>query len=378
MVFAGTALPTSAPAVCAQRPRTANPRATPSTVATYRYLFSLTCGTAPRDGVISGQNVGHGSQAADTTGLLGYQRLIGQLDQESGHYVGIAGIDYEHDFVFTPQQLATANQVLIGHARRGGMVTINFSPQSPWLNDDTQPGVWTNTRTDNGQLNGVNLADILDPTTPPGKVWQHKLSRIADALTQLRNAGVVVLWRPMQEMNGYWFWWGTTLQRDNASIYVQLWRGMYDYFTRVRHLDNLLWVYSPSAYPPDPAQQTALNIRSAAWSYPGDAYVDIVAGTSYEDDLSIPNYQDYLKFPKVIGEAEYGPNLSGTAVLAGSLDTTLYATRLRQDYPAVAYWVSWHDYYVSATDIAHLALISNQNPTALLNNPYVINAGRLP
>jgi mannan endo-1,4-beta-mannosidase len=362
--------------VCAHRARTANAHATANAVATYRYLYSLTCGTAPRDGVVSGQNVGHGSQAADTTGLLGYQRLIGDLAQQAGHYVGIAGIDYEHDFVFTPQQLSTANQVLIGHARRGGMVTVNFSPQSPWLNDDTVPGVWTNTRTDNGQLDGVNLADILDPTTPAGTVWQRKLSRVADALTQLRNAGVTVLWRPMQEMNGYWFWWGTTLQRTDASIYIRLWRGMYDYFTRVRHLDNLLWVYSPSAYPPDPAQQTALNIRPAAWSYPGDSYVDIVAGTSYEDDLTIPNYQDYLRFPKVIGEAELGPNLSGTEVLAGSLDTTLYATRLRQDYPAVAYWVSWHDYYVSATDTAHLSLISNQNAAALLNDPYVINAGR--
>lgn len=305
--------------------------------------------------MISGQNIGHGSQATDTSGLLGYQRLIGQLAQQSGHYAGIAGLDYEHDFIFTPQQLAAANQVLIEHSQRGGLVTINFSPQSPWLN-------------------GVNLGDILNPATPAGQAWQRKLTRIADALTQLRDAGVVVLWRPMQEMNGYWFWWGTTLQKDNASIFIQLWRNMFQYFTQVRHLDNLLWVYSPATYPADPAQQIAQNIRSAAWAYPGDGYVDIVAGTSYDDNLLIPNYQDYLQIPKVIGEGEYGPSLSGTHVLAGDFDTTLYATRLQQDYPAVAYWVSWHDYPLSDTETAHLSLIGNQNAASLLSNPYVINA----
>ncbi|GGL04342.1 mannan endo-1,4-beta-mannosidase [Sphaerisporangium melleum] len=371
----------AAAAVCARPPTTANRQASPKAVAVHRYLYSLTCGTARVDGVISGQNLGHGSEAADTSGLLGYQRLIGGLADQTGHRVGVAGVDYEHDKIFTPRQLAVADQVLIDHARRGGLVTINFSPQSPWLNDESDiaanPGVWTNTRTDNGQLDGVRLADILDPGSPAGRVWQRKLTRVADALTRLRDAGVVVLWRPMQEMNGFWFWWGTTLQKDNAAIYVRLWQDMYRYFTQVRHLDNLLWVYSPSAYPPDPAQQTALNIRPAAWAYPGDGYVDVVAGTSYDDDLLIPNHRDHLRLPEVIAMAEYGAGLSGAHVLAGDFDTTRYATRLRQDYPAVAYWVSWHDYYLSATEITHLSLAGNRNAAALLGDPYVINSDRI-
>jgi mannan endo-1,4-beta-mannosidase len=377
----GSAAPAAA-GVCAAPARTANRHATAKTTTVYRYLLSLTCGRARVDGVVSGQNVGHGSQAADTSGLLGYPRLVAQLAQQAGHYVGVAGVDYEHDFIFTPAQLSVANQVLLGHARRGGLVTINWSPQSPWLNDESDiagnPGVWTNTRTDNGQLDGVHLADLLDPATPAGQVWQRKLTRVADALTELRNAGVVVLWRPMQEMNGFWFWWGTTLQRDSASSYVRLWRTMFQYFTQVRHLNNLLWVYSPSAYPPNPADQIASNIRSAAWSYPGSDYVDVLAGTSYNDDLVIPNYQDYLRLPEVIGEAEYDEGLLGAHDRAGDLDTTLYATRLRQDYPAVAYWVSWHDFPWSDTETAHLALTSNLRATDLLNDPYVINADSIP
>jgi mannan endo-1,4-beta-mannosidase len=137
-------------------------------------------------------------------------------------------------------------------------------------------------------------------------------------------------------------------------------------------------VYSPSAFPPDPADQIASNIRAAAWSYPGSEYVDVVAGTSYNDDLLIPNYQDYLQLPEVIGEAEYDEGLLGAHDRAGDLDTTLYATRLRADYPAVAYWISWHDFPWSDTETAHLALISNLRATDLLNDPHVINADAIP
>ena len=55
-------------------------------------------------------------------------------------------------------------------------------------------------------------------TASSGEAWNRHASgdapptmpirAIADALLELQKAGVVVLWRPMQEMNGNWFWWG--------------------------------------------------------------------------------------------------------------------------------------------------------------------------
>jgi hypothetical protein len=38
--------------------------------------------------------------------------------------------------------------------------------------------------------------------------WLEQLDLIAEGLLELKAAGVVVLWRPFQEMNGGWFWWG--------------------------------------------------------------------------------------------------------------------------------------------------------------------------
>ncbi|MGI5214712.1 glycoside hydrolase family 26 protein [Plantactinospora sp. CA-290183] len=383
VLAAGPAGHPDTPRVCAHPPRPANPDATADAVAVHTYLWRLTCGS-PRfaDGVVSGQNVGHGSQATDPDGWFGYPRLVAELARDTGRYVGVVGVDYEHDQVFTPAQLSVANDVLVGHERRGGLVAVTWSPLSPWLNDErdieADPGTWTDTRTDAGQLDGVELADLFDPATPAGEAWRRKLARVADALAELRDAGVTVLWRPMQEMNGWWFWWGTTLQPDEPSVYVRLWRDMYRYLTQERRLDNLLWVYSPASRPVDPAERETTRVKPAAWAYPGADVVDVVAGTSYQDDLLIPDYPEYLRLPEVVGEAEYSAGLRGEHDRDGDLDTTRYADRLREDYPAVAYWVSWHDFPWSDTENAWLSLASNRRAGELLADPYVITADELP
>jgi mannan endo-1,4-beta-mannosidase len=366
--------------VCAHAPRTANRHATAEAVRTHAYLWALTCGI--RHGVVSGQNVGHGSQATDPDGWFGYPRLVERLAADTGQRVGVVGLDYEHDQVFTPEQLATGNSVLVEHERRGGLVAVTWSPLSPWLNDERDiegnPGLWTDTRTDAGQMEGVDdLRDLLDPATPVGQVWLRKLNRVADGLAALRDAGVVVLWRPLQEMNGFWFWWGSTVHGGDASPYVDIWRHMYQYFTRVRELDNLLWVYSPASSKLVYGGQPVPGIHPAGWAYPGSDVVDVVAGTAYHDELSILDYADHLRLPEVLGAAEYSAALLGAHDRAGDLDTTGYATRLRADYPAVAYWVSWHDFPWSQAEGAWLSLAGNRRAGDLLADPYVLNVGEI-
>lgn len=296
--------------------------------------------------------------------------------------MGIVSVDYEHDRVYTPEQLATANQYLIAHARRGGLVTVTWSPLGPWMNDELDlegnPGDWTDTRTNAAFLSGgADLRDVIDPTTEVGKVWRRKLERIADALAELRAAGVVVLWRPMQEMNGYWFWWGHLLQGDDSTAYQDIWRDMFRFFTYERRLDNLLWVHSPAQNRDSADGEQAAWVKDSDWAYPGTRYVDVVAGTAYRDDLHIPNYGDYLALPEVVAMAEFSAALMGEHDRDGDLDTTLYATRLREDYPAVAYWVSWHDFPWSETEDANLSLVGNLRVEELFADPYVLTADDL-
>jgi len=345
----------------------ADPQASPDSRAVLAYLAALTLDSQP--GVIVGQNTGHGDQIHNPTGHTGYAPLVGALAQQSGELPGLLGLDYEYDLIFTPAQLAAANQPLIDHWRQGGLVTINWSPHNPWRNDESDlqhPGSGNDTRASGDALEQVDLRLLVDPNSPMHTVWRRKLDRIATALQGLQDAGVVVLWRPMQEMNGNWFWWGIGSSVDDPAPYVALWRDMFAYFTKVKQLHNLLWVYSPATTWFDLTRQT---VKSAEWTYPGADYVDIVAGTAYNDALDIGDYATYLRFRKPLGMAEFGPSLGGAHARAGTFDNRLRVTRPLRDYPAIAYWVSWHDWDNGDGTQEHQAIVTNQAAPAMMQEP---------
>ncbi len=89
---------------------------------------------------------------------------------------------------------------------------------------------------------------------------------IAGELKKFQTADVPVLWRPLHEASGGWFWWGA----KGAEPFKELWRVLYDRLTNYHQLHNLIWVYAGTdSIHPD-------------W-YPGDQYVDIVGLDIYTD-----------------------------------------------------------------------------------------------
>lgn len=356
--------------------KTSDPAATPTTQAVMRYLADLSNDTLP--GVLAGQNSGHGDQILNNSGPVGYAALIAALEQQTGEAPALLGLDYEYDAIFTPEQLANANQKLIEHWQAGGLITINWSPNNPWWNDESDlsnhPGGGDLTRTYGGDMNQVKLTDLVTTGTQIQPIWQRKLDRIATALQELQAAGVVVLWRPMQEMNGSWFWWGISSEPQSCSGYIQVWQQMYRYFTQEKGLHNLLWVYSPNRGPM--TTDESYGIKPVGWCYPGSDYVDVVAGTRYDDTLSIDDYQSYRQFGKPLGMGEYGPTIAGKAATAGSFDTRSYAQVLA-NYPAIAYWVSWHDWNNADGSREHQSLVGNQHTLELMQNGAIVTRSRV-
>jgi mannan endo-1,4-beta-mannosidase len=318
-------------------------------------------------GTISGQNAYHGTEIVD-----GYRSLVEELHTQSGEWVGILGVDYEFSKSFTPEELSLTNQVLIDYARTGGLITVTFTPQNPWVNDESDlagdPGTWNGpagTQNKDG-FTQVNLNDLIDPAKPVNAAWMRKLDRIAGALHELREAGVIVLFRPMQEMNGNWFWWGMSSHPNDPEPYVNLYRHMHDYFTNTKELNNLIWLYSPNAS--FGVNNSANWNRTVDWAYPGDDYVDIIAGTNYYDKMILVDYPAYVSMNKPLGIAEFGPTIGGPAATDGTWDTSQIIATIEQDYPRVAFWVSWHSYPQQ-----NWSLIANQNFDLLLNDASVIN-----
>ena len=67
---------------------------------------------------------------------------------------------------------------------------------------------------------------------------QADLEKVAGYLKLLHDANIPVIWRPLHEAAGGWFWWG-----KNADSFKKLWIQMFDYF-KAQGLNNLIWVWT--------------------------------------------------------------------------------------------------------------------------------------
>lgn len=94
------------------------------------------------------------------------------------------------------------------------------------------------------------------------------MDAIAVQLKKFASNNIPVLWRPLHESEGGWFWWGA----KGPEPFKQLWRLLYSRLTQYHGLHNLIWV---------------LTSEDPAW-YPGDEVVDIVGVDAYPTDKGDP------------------------------------------------------------------------------------------
>lgn len=314
-----------------------NPNATDAAKQVYHYL--CTRNSFDENRVLSGQNCRHGNEVVD-----GYPVLVEALYDQTGKYPAFVGIDYEYTNQFTVQQLSEANAVLIDHWNDGGLVTINWAPYNPWTQNYCR---------DQDQ---VDLNELVDPGSAVFPVWRAALDRIAEGLSELQDAGVVVVWRPLQEVNGDWFWWGTAPHLHDDKPFKNLWRDMYNYFTHEKGLNNLIWELSVVEY--------FLAGHDLEWYYPGDDVVDMIGNSVYKTVFANNNYRPMLAFGKPIAACETGPD---HCCMDGTWDNMTVINNIRDYSPNTVYFHHWHDW-----PDHFVAIVSNQNAQQLMDDPWVI------
>lgn len=344
-----------------------NPNASQETKAVLKYLAEISEDSDHK--TIIGQNCGHTADIYDDEHIMSYSRLVEGLYKETGKWVGLIGVDYEHDRAYKPEEISKANEVLIDYWNKGGLVAVGFSAINPWIIDETDldnnPGYWKNTRT-NGlteeQLNQIDLNKLIDPTEDVNKVWRRKLDRIADGLLDLQEAGVVVLFKPLQEQASDVFWWGYLSHPDDPMPYINLYRDLYNYFTNVKGLNNLLWMYSPvSSY--------IYETKPYFWVYPGDDYVDIVAPTVYNNNTKINLYEKFIGKGKVFALGECGPDHEDND---GLFDNMTNITSIEEEYPGISFLIRWEDWHNGGDDYTYMSIIGNKNYKEFMNHPNIL------
>ncbi|MDE7138551.1 MAG: glycoside hydrolase family 26 protein [Ruminococcus sp.] len=113
---------------------------------------------------------------------------------------------------------------------------------------------------------------VLMENTSERTAFFHDMDVIAEQLKKFQNADIPILWRPFHESDGEWFWWGA----KGPEIARELYKLMFDYYTNIHHLDNLLWVW---------------NCRLKA-GYPGDEYVDVISMDIYLPEYYATDYHE--------------------------------------------------------------------------------------
>ena len=109
-----------------------------------------------------------------------------------------------------------------------------------------------------------DVSKINDPTSTEYKAMLADIDYVSGLLKKLQDQNVPVIWRPLHEAAGGWFWWGA----KGAAPCKKLYQVMYDRMVNHHGLKNLIWVWTREP-------------NDNAW-YPGDEYVDIVGRDIYK------------------------------------------------------------------------------------------------
>ena len=276
----------------------------PNATVEARQLMTFLCDNYGKN-VISGQQCQDGPFGLDCQ-AVGFRAA-------GGAYPALLGMDMG---VYSPARVrAGTTSKVTEHAiehweKNGGIVTLSWH----WYTDEQYGSAFYTKDT------RFNLARAMNGQDPAGyQMLLDGIDAIAVQLLRLQEAGVPVLWRPLHEASGGWFWWGAS----GPEPYIELYKLMYDRLTNHHGVNNLIWVW---------------NGQDAAW-YPGDEYVDVIGEDIY------PGEQVYTsQAARFLKALSYTPTRKLIALTENGCipDTDL----LIRDNVMWAWWCTWEGEFV--------------------------------
>lgn len=198
-----------------------------------------------------------------------------------------------------------------------------------------------------------SISKALEEGTWENKVLMADIEEIARQLKKLKDADVPILWRPLHEAEGAWFWWGA----EGAENCKKLYRLLYDQLTNVYGLDNLIWVWTGYSYP-----------TSSDW-YPGDDVVDIVGYDKYNAKDGLPNLSSISSTFYSLVQSTDGEKM----VAMSENDTIPSLENLLKDKASWLYFCPWYMNYLTSEQNNPV-----ENLKEIYNSEYCITLDELP
>ncbi|WP_152425266.1 glycosyl hydrolase [Nafulsella turpanensis] len=192
-----------------------------------------------------------------------------------------------------------------------------------------------------------DISRIADESSAEYQAMLQDIDYVAGLLKELQEEGVPVIWRPLHEAAGGWFWWGA----KGPEPLKELWLLMYDRMVNHHGLRNLIWVWTR-----EPGDE--------AW-YPGDAYVDIIGRDIYKEG---DHSSQAIEFNNL--NALYGGKKMVTLSEVGSFPDP---DKLLQEGAGWSWFMPWYGSYTRESQYNPLALWEKA-----LAHEYVITLDEMP
>jgi mannan endo-1,4-beta-mannosidase len=204
---------------------------------------------------------------------------------------------------------------------------------------DTEEFYTAKTDFDIRKINDVNSPEYADMI--------NDIDYIAGLLKILNDEHIPVLWRPLHEAAGGWFWWGAKGAEPCKKLYQVMWDRMVNY----HGLNNLIWMWTREP-------------NDDAW-YPGDEYVDIVGRDIYKQGDHSSQFAEFSDM-----NIRYGQRKLITISECGSFPDV---DNLVKDGAAWLYYMPWYGDFTTNADHNSLTLWKK-----MFAHNYVITLNEMP
>jgi len=253
-------------------------------------------------------------------GLFGGEaKLVYEITGKRPAVIGLDFIDYSLSRVERGAPSVYETAAAIEAWENNAIVTFcwHWNAPSPYID-----GTWWSAFYTEHSQRGF-FKKIMDGDDPEGyQLLIDDIDAISEQLKILRDAGVPILWRPLHEASGGWFWWGT----DRES-YLKLWKVMFERMNNHHNLTNLIWVW---------------NGQHKDW-YPGDEYLDIIG-----EDVYAAN-RDYSSQSARFFEAVAYTDAPKMVVLSEN-GVVFDPAVAKRDGAMWGYWCVWNGEFVNNED----------------------------
>lgn len=229
----------------------------------------------------------------------------------------------------------------------GGLCAFTWHWNVPKDIDNPEGGYafYTNEITNFSQVNAVT------PGTKEYETVIHDIDLIATKIQRMESEGVTILFRPLHEASGAWFWWG--LQgRDSATneVFQKLWYMIYDRLENYHKLTNIIWVWN--------GQNPHTAIHPNAFDIEGiDRYYD-------QEDISAEALSTYYEkcYGELAGYDKYCAELAGMESTGKMMALTECGyipdpEGIKAANTMWLYYMVWNGDFIYETDVAGKAMV---------------------